>query len=193
MQGYRPGCQDDQMLQRFQSDARLPARLPGVDYLRLAATRFGLILLLVLGLAGCGSSPTPTVAVPSPTHIVQTPTPAPTIDMLPAVSTAEAWLRAMGDGDDALENAYLIPSRRFAVGSGGSPHPNYYQNIHCSSPAAVTNSGGAWPTDPPTGVVVRCGYDVPDDPIDYPGGGWSLSVVLVPQPDGSWLVYDWGN
>jgi hypothetical protein len=149
------------------------------------------VLLLVLGLAlaGCGSGPAPTVAMPSPTSAVQAPTsalnPAPTVTMQPALDTAIAFIQAIGDS--ALVDSYMVPSRRSSGDlAAPTPPPGEIQDVRCVASSV--------PLLAPDQVVVRCSWTYRDDWDGIQAGSSGSEYIwLTPQPDGTWLVYGYGN
>jgi hypothetical protein len=111
--------------------------------------------------------------------------PEPTIEMQPAIETARAFIQAIGDPD--LVKSYMIPARRGGEGVYVPPLPAHeIQNVQCV-PSSV-------PLLAPGEVVVWCSWTYRENWDDEPAGGAGSEYVwLTPEPNGTWLVYDYGN
>ena len=133
-----------------------------------ATTKWLSVLALAIGLAvaGCGIGPAPSVAVQSPPD------------------TAYSFLQAMGNGDQARMNTYLVPSRRNTDSQGDPPPADEFRNLRCS---LVADHAG---TD--TAVVVACDFDVREDWSGFSAGHCAWTVSLQRQPPGPWLIDNWG-
>ena len=149
-----------------------------------AKSRSASILVLVLGLivAGCGGGPAPTVAVGSPTN-APSPYLGPTVAVQSPVATAYSFLQAMGNGDQALMNTYLVPGRRNGVLSD-PPLADEFQNLHCRPTTDYINTG--------TAVVVACEFDVREDWSGIAAGHCPWTVSLQRQPPSPWLIDNYG-
>jgi hypothetical protein len=106
-----------------------------------------------------------------------------------SVETACSFLQAMGNGDDALMNTYLIPERRFAVEMGDATQPpEEIHNIHCL-PAS-----DFWAyTETATTAQVLCEFDVREDWGGFSAGSYFWTVSLQRRPPGPWLIDNYGQ
>jgi hypothetical protein len=158
------------------------------------------LFVLAMTVAGCGNGSAPTVTVHSPadtqsesfgpTAAIQVPTPTLTVDMQSAVDTAQAFLQVMGDGDQALMNAYLVPSLRSEYTADpwmDTPPPHRFQNLDCRF---VSERWGSH--IPGASVIVGCEFDVRMDRYGRTGGHIAWTVSLQRQPPGPWLVDNYG-
>jgi hypothetical protein len=151
-----------------------------------ARASFGSLLVIVLGLvvAGCGSLPAPTLRVKS-LMATSSLDLGSTIVVPPPVDTAVYFLRAMGSGDVALMNTYLVPGRREGAWNE-LPPADEFQNVKCHAVAGYVTTA--------TAAVVACDFDVRKEWGGFPAGahpGWTVS--LQRQPPGPWLVDNYGE
>lgn len=137
----------------------------GARWTQLRWAGIAIAVLSSVFVAGCGSGPAPTVAAQSP------------------VDTAYSFLQAMGNGDQALMNTYLVPERRTGVLSDPPPGDEF-QNLHCRPTSDYVNTA--------TAVVVACEFDVREVWGGFSAGHYPWTVSLQRQPPGPWLIDNYG-
>jgi len=104
------------------------------------------------------------------------------------VETACSFLRAMGNGDRALMNMYLIPGRRFPVELGEpTPPPDEIKNLHCVPASAF------WAyRDTATKALVACEFDIREDWGGFSAAWYPWTVSMQRMPPDPWLIDNYG-
>lgn len=100
------------------------------------------------------------------------------------VDVADAFLEAMGTGDQTLLETYLVPMRRTGFQSDPPP-PDEFQNLQCRATTTYVNTA--------TAAVVACEFDVREEWGGFSGGHVDWTVSLQRQPPGPWLIDNYGE